>query len=78
MCRASNAVRRRLEVDGAGKIKKVLLIVGALAAHRGGQVLQRNKRTWLEMKRISDEARVGSVQECGSRRPDAFSYGLWA
>lgn len=65
-------------MDGAGRIKNVLLIVGALAAHRWGQVLQRNKRTWLEMKRISDEARVGSMQECGSSRPDAFSYGLWA
>jgi hypothetical protein len=64
-------------MDGAGRIKKVLS-VGALAAHRGGQVLRRNKRTWLEMKRMSDEARVGSVQERGSRRPDAFSYGLWA
>jgi hypothetical protein len=40
--------------------------------------LQRSKRTWLEMKRISDEARVGSLQEWDSRRPDAFSYGLWA
>jgi hypothetical protein len=64
-------------MDGAGRIKKVLS-VGALAAHRRGQVLRRNKRTWLEMKRMSDEARVGSVQERGSRRPDAFSYGLWA
>jgi hypothetical protein len=65
-------------VNGAGKIKKVLLIFGALAAPGRGQVLQRNKRTWPETKRMSDEVRVGSVQERGPRRPDAFSYGLWA
>jgi hypothetical protein len=65
-------------VNGAGRIEKLLLIFGAPAAHRWGQVLQRKNRTWPHTKRMSDEARVGSVQERGSPRPNAFSYGLWA
>jgi hypothetical protein len=65
-------------VNGAGRIKSVLRYFGALVAGRWGQVLQRNKATWPEMKRMSDEARVGSERDPSSPRPDAFSYGLWA
>ena len=65
-------------MDGAGSIRKALRILGEQAAQRWGQILQPNTGTWPEMRRTSDEARVGNEQERVSHRPDAFSYGLWA
>ena len=64
-------------MDRAGRVERLLMVV-ALVARRGGQVLRRNNGTWLGLKPMSDVAPVVNEPQRGTSRPDAFSYGLWA